>query len=103
MRPPDNRHHVRHVQQRAAERLGLHQVLGAVRRRDPADHPPTTPPTTPARRRHLHGGAWSAHRSTPAGNEVSYNGHTWKAKWWTQNEEPGTTGEWGVWQDEGAC
>ncbi|MBO0513190.1 carbohydrate-binding protein, partial [Streptomyces beijiangensis] len=30
-------------------------------------------------------------------------GHTWKAKWWTQNETPGTTGEWGAWQDLGAC
>ncbi|MFK8907211.1 SsgA family sporulation/cell division regulator [Streptomyces sp. YS-3] len=28
---------------------------------------------------------------------------TWTMGRWTQNEEPGTTGEWGVWQDEGAC
>ncbi|MGW6569798.1 chitinase C-terminal domain-containing protein [Streptomyces sp. NPDC054975] len=38
-----------------------------------------------------------------AGNEVSHKGRKWKAQWWTQNEEPGTTGEWGVWKDLGAC
>ncbi|MDT9692319.1 glycosyl hydrolase family 18 protein [Streptomyces sp. P9(2023)] len=38
-----------------------------------------------------------------SGNEVSHKGHKWKAQWWTQNEEPGTTGEWGVWKDLGAC
>ncbi|GAA3397797.1 chitinase C-terminal domain-containing protein [Streptomyces roseoviridis] len=38
-----------------------------------------------------------------AGNLVSHKGRTWKAQWWTQNEEPGTTGEWGVWRDQGAC
>jgi chitinase len=37
------------------------------------------------------------------GSLVSHKGHTWKAQWWTQNEEPGTTGEWGVWKDQGAC
>ena len=37
------------------------------------------------------------------GAVVSYNGHKWTAKWWTQGEEPGTTGEWGVWVDNGAC
>jgi len=34
---------------------------------------------------------------------VSHNGHEWYAKWWTTNEEPGTTGQWGVWEDRGAC
>lgn len=31
---------------------------------------------------------------------VSYNGHTWKAKWWTQGETPGVAD---VWADQGAC
>lgn len=35
-------------------------------------------------------------------NLVSWNGHNWEAQWWTQGEEPGTTGEWGVWRDQGA-
>lgn len=34
---------------------------------------------------------------------VSHASHQWKSKWWTKGEEPGTTGEWGVWQDLGAC
>jgi len=31
---------------------------------------------------------------------VSYNGHTWKAQWWTQGETPGTAA---VWVDQGTC
>ncbi|MGW1894570.1 carbohydrate-binding protein [Streptomyces sp. NPDC002004] len=67
--------------------------------------PPTTPPTTPPPTDPgtCTAPAWSSTSIYTGGNEVSHNGHTWKAKWWTQNEEPGTTGEWGVWQDEGAC
>ncbi|MFD1050837.1 carbohydrate-binding protein, partial [Kibdelosporangium lantanae] len=37
------------------------------------------------------------------GQVVAHNGHKWRAKWWTQGEEPGTTGQWGVWEDQGAC
>jgi chitodextrinase len=47
--------------------------------------------------------AWSATAVYVGGNTVSYGGHTWKAKWWTTGETPGTTGQWGVWQDLGAC
>jgi chitinase len=46
--------------------------------------------------------AWSASAVYTAGNEVSYSGHNWKAKWWTQNETP-VASDWGVWQDEGTC
>ncbi|MFI0720342.1 glycosyl hydrolase family 18 protein [Streptomyces sp. NPDC021224] len=46
---------------------------------------------------------WTSSAVYVGGNTVSHNGHTWKAKWWTTGEEPGTTGEWGVWQDLGAC
>jgi chitinase len=65
--------------------------------------PPTTPPTTPP------GGggggtcaaaAWNASTAYNGGAQVSYNGHTWSAKWWTQGETPGTTD---VWADQGAC
>ncbi|GAA5194071.1 hypothetical protein GCM10023322_57570 [Rugosimonospora acidiphila] len=34
------------------------------------------------------------------GNTVSYNGHTWQAKWWTQGETPGASD---VWADQGTC
>ncbi len=47
--------------------------------------------------------AWTATGIYTGGTLVSHKNHTWKAKWWTQNEEPGTTGEWGVWGDQGAC
>jgi chitinase len=44
--------------------------------------------------------AWSATAVYTGGNLVSYNGHTWSAQWWTQNEKPGVAG---VWLDKGAC
>ncbi|MCL2585100.1 MAG: carbohydrate-binding protein, partial [Streptosporangiales bacterium] len=47
--------------------------------------------------------SWSSSQIYTGGQTVSWNGHNWQAKWWTQGEEPGTTGEWGVWQDLGAC
>ncbi|WP_305402175.1 M66 family metalloprotease [Photobacterium leiognathi] len=41
---------------------------------------------------------WSANSTYVAGDEVSHNGVVWQAGWWTQGEEPGTTGQWGVWK-----
>ncbi|GIQ67332.1 chitin-binding protein [Xylanibacillus composti] len=29
---------------------------------------------------------------------VSHNGQLWQAQWWTQGQEPGTTGQWGPWR-----
>ncbi|MYU24266.1 chitinase [Streptomyces sp. SID8352] len=46
---------------------------------------------------------WSSGTVYTGGQTVSHKGHNWKAKWWTTAEEPGTTGQWGVWQDLGAC
>jgi hypothetical protein len=46
---------------------------------------------------------WSAGTVYTGGDQVSHDGHTWQAKWWTRGEEPGTTGQWGVWKDLGAC
>jgi chitodextrinase len=37
------------------------------------------------------------------GSQVSWADHNWRAKGWTRGEEPGTTGQWGVWVDLGAC
>ncbi|WUA61527.1 carbohydrate-binding protein [Streptomyces sp. NBC_00224] len=45
----------------------------------------------------------SAGNPSPLRPRRAHNGRMWKAKWWTRNEEPGTTGQWGGWQDEGAC
>ncbi|MEU0940599.1 M4 family metallopeptidase, partial [Embleya sp. NPDC005971] len=47
--------------------------------------------------------AWNANSVYTNGSVVSYQGHTYRAKWWTQGEVPGTTGQWGVWVDLGAC
>ena len=34
------------------------------------------------------------------GQEASYSGKLWRAKWWTQGETPGIAA---VWEDRGAC
>ncbi|MFJ8645536.1 glycoside hydrolase family 19 protein [Streptomyces sp. NPDC093546] len=43
---------------------------------------------------------WSASAVYTGGGTASYNGRNWLAKWWTQNERPGTAD---VWSDQGAC
>ncbi|MER0444111.1 carbohydrate-binding protein [Streptomyces sp. Edi4] len=65
--------------------------------------PSSPPPSSPGGGGTCAAAAWTPGAVYTQGNEVSHNGHTYKAKWWTRDEEPGTTGEWGVWQDEGAC
>ncbi|MFD3941326.1 glycoside hydrolase family 19 protein [Streptomyces sp. NPDC058579] len=47
--------------------------------------------------------AWNSSSVYTGGMAASHNGRNWQAKWWTQNETPGTTGEWGVWADQGTC
>jgi chitinase len=67
----------------------------------PVNPPPTTnPPTTPPPGGSCSAPAWSASTVYTGGQVVSYNGHTWKAKWWTQGETPGRAD---VWADQGAC
>lgn len=43
--------------------------------------------------------AWDATSTYDTGDVVSHAGKTWKAGWWTQGQEPGTTGQWGVWTE----
>ncbi|MEU6484454.1 glycoside hydrolase family 19 protein [Streptomyces sp. NPDC046887] len=43
---------------------------------------------------------WSASTVYTGGKTASYNGRNWQAKWWTQNERPGSSD---VWADQGAC
>ncbi|WP_066856959.1 Ig-like domain-containing protein [Halodesulfovibrio spirochaetisodalis] len=47
--------------------------------------------------------AWQASKVYTSGNKVSFDGHQWEAKWWTQGNQPGTGGTWGVWKDLGTC
>ncbi|GHJ36751.1 carbohydrate-binding protein [Streptomyces sp. TS71-3] len=66
----------------------------------PPDNPP---PTDPPGSGTCTAAAWDSTKAYTGGQEVSYQGHDWKAKWWSQGEVPGSTGEWGAWQDEGPC
>ncbi|MGX1669156.1 glycoside hydrolase family 19 protein [Streptomyces sp. NPDC055400] len=43
---------------------------------------------------------WNSSSVYTGGGSASYNGHNWNAKWWTQNETPGTSD---VWADQGSC
>ncbi|TPX00491.1 glycoside hydrolase, partial [Schumannella luteola] len=43
--------------------------------------------------------AWSAGAVYVAGDLVTYQGSTYKAKWWTQGDTPGAS-EWGPWAEQ---
>ncbi|MCX4775776.1 glycoside hydrolase family 19 protein [Streptomyces sp. NBC_01264] len=60
-------------------------------------------PSSPAAAAPACVGAWAGSAVYTNGMSASYGGHNWLAKWWTQGETPGTTGQWGVWSDQGAC
>ncbi|KAI0261223.1 glycoside hydrolase superfamily [Gloeopeniophorella convolvens] len=45
--------------------------------------------------------AWSSAAIFTGGQQATYSGHLWTAKWWTQGDTPG--GSVGVWTDNGAC
>jgi chitinase len=47
--------------------------------------------------------AWSSSAVYVKDNSVSYQSKNYTAKWWTQNEVPTASGQWGVWADKGAC
>ena len=46
--------------------------------------------------------AWNASTAYVGGQQVSYVGHNWTAKWWTQGDIPGNNSQ-GVWTDNGPC
>jgi chitinase len=45
--------------------------------------------------------AWNSGTAYTGGMQVSFNGHLWTAKWWTEADTPG--GAAGVWTDNGPC
>ncbi|WP_233163405.1 lytic polysaccharide monooxygenase [Glycomyces salinus] len=47
--------------------------------------------------------AWNSGSAYTGGDTVTHDGAEWRAQWWTQGEEPGTTGEWGVWERLRTC
>jgi len=66
----------------------------------PPDQPPPTSP--PPGGGTCSATAWSATTAYNGGAVVSYSGHSWTAKWWTQGDIPGNNGQ-DVWVDNGAC
>ncbi|WP_188006740.1 Chitin-binding protein [Sporosarcina sp. ANT_H38] len=44
---------------------------------------------------------WSSTQVYVGGNEVTYNGSVYKAKWWTQGEKPGDSAVWELVTDNG--
>ena len=46
---------------------------------------------------------WNANTIYNTGDIVAYNGKLWKAQWYTTGEIPGTTGQWGCWQECGTA
>ncbi|MCG7499454.1 M4 family metallopeptidase [Vibrio sp. Of7-15] len=47
--------------------------------------------------------AWNPTAIYLKDSQVSHKGKLYTAKWWTTGEEPGTTGQWGVWSETGVC
>ena len=46
--------------------------------------------------------AWDSSSVYWGGSSVSYDGHNYRAKWWTQNENP-VDNPTGVWENQGTC
>ncbi|MFF7634953.1 chitinase [Kitasatospora sp. NPDC008050] len=84
------------------------QFAGATPPVTPPTTPPVTPPVTPPTTQPSSPGtcttpAWSASTTYVSGDKVSYSGHNYHAKWWTLNEVPSASGQYGVWADDGPC
>jgi chitinase len=73
----------------------------------PSASPSSSPSSSPSPSPSPSGGctgvaAWSSTTAYNGGAVVSYNGHKWTAKWWTQGDIPGNNAQ-DVWADNGAC
>jgi len=47
--------------------------------------------------------AWSSSRTYAGGEESTYNGHLYVAKWWSVGDTPTEKDDSNPWEDEGAC
>ncbi|BDZ41788.1 hypothetical protein GCM10025865_10870 [Paraoerskovia sediminicola] len=47
--------------------------------------------------------AWSASTAYNGAAKVSYAGHNWTARYWTQGDTPSAANTWGAWADAGSC
>ncbi|XTZ15463.1 chitinase C-terminal domain-containing protein [Micromonospora echinospora] len=46
---------------------------------------------------------WNATTSYPGDSLVQHDARRYRAKWWTQGENPANSGQWGPWESQGAC
>jgi predicted carbohydrate-binding protein with CBM5 and CBM33 domain len=46
---------------------------------------------------------WNSGGMYDSGDEVTYHSIRYQAQWWTKNDLPSASGEWGVWKDLGPC
>ncbi|MFC4335234.1 glycosyl hydrolase family 18 protein [Salininema proteolyticum] len=46
---------------------------------------------------------WMPGEAYQRGQYTNLNGTAYRAQWWTEGVEPGTTGDWGVWEEAGSC
>ena len=65
----------------------------------PSTPPTPTPTTLPGQ---CTSTPWSSTAAYSGGAVVSYGGHNWTAKWWTQGDIPGANAQ-NVWTDGGSC
>ncbi|QLG86883.1 hypothetical protein HQ393_00745 [Chitinibacter bivalviorum] len=69
--------------------------------------PTATPTATPTAKPSVgacNNAAWSSSTAYSTNQLVSYNGHTYQAKWWTQGDEPSSNvGSGKPWTDLGSC
>ncbi|PAU36727.1 chitinase [Vibrio coralliilyticus] len=45
--------------------------------------------------------AWDSGAVYNGGDQVTWDGKVWEAKWWTQGDDPSQSGQWGVWKEVG--
>ncbi|EOX4942534.1 glycosyl hydrolase family 18 protein [Vibrio alginolyticus] len=46
---------------------------------------------------------WESSKVYNGGDQVQHEGNAYKARYWTQNNNPAQSGEWGEWETLGAC
>jgi chitinase len=64
--------------------------------------PPSQPPITTPPPGSCGAPPWVSTTAYTGGALVTFNRHTWLAKWWTQGDVPGNNGQ-DVWTDQGPC
>ncbi|WP_433349682.1 chitinase C-terminal domain-containing protein [Micromonospora sp. CA-111912] len=46
---------------------------------------------------------WNPTTVYTGGQQVSHEGNRYRAKWWTQGDNPANSGQWGPWESQGPC